>query len=1015
MIEIHQLIVQAQSPSNTTRESAESELLNACDSNASQIFNAIIEIANNNSEILSSRQFCLLSLRKLITMYWSPGFGSYRSTSGVEENVKEFVRASLLKLCLNNLQDSKIRSSASYCVVQISATDFPDQWPQLLSIIYESILKEHSLDAMALLNELYDDVISEEMCFEGGIGVETIKIIFEVLSADESSIETKIAVSKLFHSCIMQMSVLDNSMSAKRKEFVTECINNAFQIWVELLPKLNTVHSQEVFNLKSSIYEDLAIIKTDFPKKLFPKNIIEAFKKLSISDLQLGANFYTSIVQNDIDNLLLQSMTEYIVHVVEFLTKISNLSFEEDELIIIGQSLGALCCLNKSTEDEWDSDFNNFVSKETGLLASYTIRDQTAELLSLLDDPNFSILYSLILQELHTYVESNDNWRLQESLLYLLQCAISNDIEISQELLQHSESILQTLGIIINSSNVNNFVLSRCILVAPKFLEKVMDSLHFVKVLTKQLIFTTLENTMNNSDQLIKASALISYTYYAEFAELVSVLGISDSVAVQEKILKMIKELYDDATEDTNGMFIEVMNHLIDNNSKEQADESIREAEFHLLLSISSKDPSNIQLVVESQECLEKLLDGMNLPLYLHYCQKALPSLLKVVSEHSQTDYKYSPLLSLTLEFITVFMKKTPVDNNLPTGVSESVFLQLKEALLVSREDETLQLATEAFCFLIYNSDTATLVNCLQDIVSVLSRLLSMDISDTAAMNVGSLVVAIFTKFSEQVQELIPSILSATTSKFVNAKNISTTQNLMSVFCFLTCSEPSQTVEFLYNLESVNHQDNNLSLVLAKWLEAFEVVRGEKRIKENIMALSKLFFLSDSHIANFLVNGDIIPYTGDLIITRSMANAMPDKYTQISVYQKIVKLFLTELSSQTKKYDPNSLINSSLKNEIPDMNTYEVNDEADWEDVDGVLEYEKLQGYVDDDDDDDELNEFSDNDYQDITAAGELKQSVPELLIEFFKEAASKNINSFQNIYNSLSDEEKRILSENLL
>lgn len=82
------------------------------------------------------------------------------------------------------------------------------------------------------------------------------------------------------------------------------------------------------------------------------------------------------------------------------------------------------------------------------------------------------------------------------------------------------------------------------------------------------------------------------------------------------------------------------------------------------------------------------------------------------------------------------------------------------------------------------------------DIMKVLERLLSLEVSDSAAMNVGPLVVAIFTRFSKEIQPLIGRILEAVVVRLIKTQNISTEQNLLSVLCFLTCNDPKQTVDF---------------------------------------------------------------------------------------------------------------------------------------------------------------------------------------------------------------------------
>ena len=82
------------------------------------------------------------------------------------------------------------------------------------------------------------------------------------------------------------------------------------------------------------------------------------------------------------------------------------------------------------------------------------------------------------------------------------------------------------------------------------------------------------------------------------------------------------------------------------------------------------------------------------------------------------------------------------------------------------------------------------------------------------------------------------------------------------------------------------HGQSGLAVVLPIWFDSYEVTRGYEQIKQNSLALGKIFSLGDARVENLVVNGDIIPYNGDLIITRSMTQTMPDKFTQISASLK---------------------------------------------------------------------------------------------------------------------------------
>ena len=226
------------------------------------------------------------------------------------------------------------------------------------------------------------------------------------------------------------------------------------------------------------------------------------------------------------------------------------------------------------------------------------------------------------------------------------------------------------------------------------------------------------------------------------------------------------------------------------------------------------------------------------------------------------------------------------------------------------------------------------------------------------------------------------------------------------LFCNLVLISPEAMVNFLSNNFHMKHpttgeDKSGLELVLPIWFQSFEVTRGYEKIKQNALALGKIFSLVDERIELLIVNGDIIPYEGNKILTRSMTKSMPERYTQISAVAKILKLLVGELEFQCQQ--PNA------EDYLPDRedggNDEERDDEEDddgWEDLEdiGVPNYDKLKSYVDSDEEDDQENSHED---------------LKNLLVQFFKECASKNLGHFLKYYEQLSDEDKKIITENVL
>lgn len=1016
LFDSQQLIKEAQCPDDAVRKGAEFKLLELCDRDASLVFLSFIKVACDPQEQLPSRQFALVSLRKLITMYWSPGFESYRASSNLEAEAKETVRNCLLDLCLNEQEVSKITSAASYCIVQISAVDFPDQWPKLLTVLYDGILNKHSLLAMSLLNEIYDDIMSEEMFFEEGIGFETVRITFQIVRDPNATLEAILASFNLFHSCLQQILTVDFTSAPKRKEMAVECAKEALMVWGEYLQNHSIADHPLQLQIKGRIYEDLSLMKNEFSKKLIPGALYIPFKGLALADLETAGKIYLSASQASVQGYQLSDISECAIHVIEFVTATCHSALDSNAAERLTAALGDLCCLDDETANLWLEDFNSYISTESGLTASYSIRDQASELLTSMEGQNYSLMYQHILHKVSQLNSWKQEWRFQESYLFLLQAAALNDSLPSENIIHQIREVLSFLGSMLCTEGVVSFVSSRIILSLPKILEKFMDHLEDVRVLTSHLLTRSVDIALVTSDDIVKASVLIAFTYCSNFAELSSVLGREVCEATQKRLLGLIAQISEHAEDDTDGVLMEVVNNVIDCNTPDKANDEIIQTEFSLVLTISAKDPANIQIVVESQECLEKLLENLGSTQYSKYLENSLPTFLKTIEGSGQAKYGYSPLLSLVLQFLTTFLKKKPTEYQFPAVICDKTFETLREVLLASEDDETIQLSTEAFSYFVYNSDPTLVRPHLEAIVAILDRLLSFDVSDVAAMHVGSLIVTVFTRFSAEIENMMPVILRAAAFRLIQAKHISITQNLLSVFCFLTSIDPQQTIDFLYNLHLGDSVDegNALESIISIWLDAFQTIRGERRTKENVVAFIKLYLLHDKRLMEIQVNDEIIPYEGDQIITRSMAKSMPDRYTKTSVYTKIIKLLVAELNFQDKQPDPEQFITSDMTR---DGATADDGDnggsEDDWEDVDDVLDYEKLQEYVDESDD--EGNE-SDSDGFFAGAIGAYSQaSIRDILVSFFKEIAANNTGGFRDIYNSLPEEDKKILTESLV
>ncbi|GME79397.1 unnamed protein product [Ambrosiozyma monospora] len=197
------LIYKLTSPNNNLRLQAELDFQSLLQSNPSQFFYNLLQISTDqsNSIPIDSRQAAILHIKRLVPKYWSPAFQSYVGPSTIDQNVKLLIRQALLGQLIGD-PDSKIRNGASYAIVQIASVDYPDEWPNLLNDLYQGATgyadtineNDHNLilGCLSVLHDLFDDLVSDEQFFEGGIAVSVLQACGVMLNNENYQLDIKI-------------------------------------------------------------------------------------------------------------------------------------------------------------------------------------------------------------------------------------------------------------------------------------------------------------------------------------------------------------------------------------------------------------------------------------------------------------------------------------------------------------------------------------------------------------------------------------------------------------------------------------------------------------------------------------------------------------------------------------------------------------------------------------------------------------------------------------------------------
>lgn len=1021
---IMNLVVDQNSGDNNVRRRAELEFNQLVQQDPSKVAYVLIQssLGDYSVDIVQS---CLLHLRRLVPKYWSIGFESFTGTA-INQELKGLIRENLVKL-VTSTDDSKIRNGASYVIVQIAVADYPDEWSDLLYVLYEHTKdygnKNSMKGGLQVLNDLFDDLVTEEQFWNGGIGSQIINHLMEILTQELPS-DVKSSAIALYKSVLNILQSPEAFNDSTRKQSVYQHVKQSAELNHRLLAESVAKSSLEINEItyRTSVYSVLTALIGSF-NKIISKDLKISILNTLVSDFYNLLPIYLSVgnESDDVPPSLTDSFRDLtniinellgVLSLIQHSIKIGDLWNDQDYESFI-KNIISVTTLNRELIETYESDINEFINDVTGLSGFVNVRDSISELLLELNTIDSQKIFKII--SLIIVSKNYNQWTYAESCVYLLESICQN--EDSEITINESElsALLQSICELVSFDNHDPLLTSRVFLCLPKFLEKFESSLDSKVVINTFLMMVEFVGQIpdSNSDyNFVKASCLISCSSYFNLLNLGELLTDDNKKhSIQLSIFKLIMSLLFESEEDALVVLLEALTVSIDIDPPFAANCSIYDdlTVIDLVLQISFKNPGNVQITVESSNCLTSLLKNLSLDQYINCCEKSLPTILNIINlSLGDNTVEYSPKLDLSLDLLNIIVESVPPTNNekvLPSQIFNYVFPILKRLLLSASDDQLLQSGGAVFnsllqygthCFAEYKDENGE--SGMNSLLFIVHKFLSPELSDRAALNSGNIVTSLVNKFQQQLgDEFLSQILKATAERLVIAKEVVTIENLIMLFCNLVLLSPESMIDFLSSNVVLKDPKSGetkpgLDLILPIWFQSFEVTRGYEKIKQNALALAKIYSLGDKRIESLIVNGDIIPYDGNKILTRSMTKAMPERYTQISASMKIIKLLVGELDFQCQQ--PNE------KDFLPEEQVDEDDDEGGWEDLEdiGVPNYEKLKSYVEDEEEQE----------------SPLDDGLKSLLVQFFKECVSKNLGGFQTFYDQLSDDEKRILTENV-
>ena len=583
----------------------------------------------------------------------------------------------------------------------------------------------------------------------------------------------------------------------------------------------------------------------------------------------------------------------------------------------------------------WDVDVNIYLSEMDSITANYTPRAACAEIISrtLFDWLKQSVVDAMLYFD-RQRISSGGGLvpsKEQEAFLYLLNQGLK-EFDNSDTILDSSLSSRtteQVAGALQHSSPYvragANFVLGTLFKVAGEGFQEAGVS----------AFANAVQSISADDSDIVKVACLNVLPQYMDSLSRRLALplqsSVFDSVAafIAEHDLK--EEL--EESDDVKGALITALRDaiLLDTSN------ILETSAIDTLLTLASDGATSFLLASQVEESFEGIAASVSEhgnEQYAKLCSKTIPALSAAFDIGDMTSE--SALTNLAAELVSKLAEFGT--DPLPDGFIAAVMPKLQRILMQATDDALVQPATTAVTyalkkgtsqFIAWKDQSGT--RSLEVVLTIINRLLNApEIDEQAAQEVGGLASVVVEKYgSEQLGPYLSDLLQALASRLAHAEKIQFIQSLLMVFVGITISAPKDVVDFLSQL-SINSQ-NGLSVVLTKWLENSILFAGFDEVRQNTVALSKLFELQDERIKQIGVKGELIIENTGRIKTRSQSKKNPDRYTTIGADLKILELLVDELNNAAQsKFSTLAAAQAAALGEDADSPTSQ--DSGEWED-----------------------------------------------------------------------------------
>ncbi|KAK5455936.1 hypothetical protein LTS15_005254 [Exophiala xenobiotica] len=1017
---------------------------------------ALLTIASHNDIEPGPRKAALAALKNYVQATWSPQFDeTYRGTTYLDDTAKARVRDQVFAICTvegDRAKDAIVQALAAGVASRIASIDFPDAWPSLfpslLAILNTSTNDAPVHGALRVLAELIDSGLTEEQFFM--VAQDLVNALQHVAVDNNRGLIVRAMTLNVFRSCFEMLEMVMGDHGAAVKAFLDESMKTWMPFFMDILKAplpvsdssavaidQNDGNFRGLVALKVQVVKTLDKLRSVYVHAISPHAV--ALFQIVWEELSRMAPSYAELFLDgaaegklvDTDNLPC-SLDALVLEEIDFLQITIKAPPVRSELSAQMKQLGdaaqhtvpwlqelirVLVLYARIPQEEeglWEYDPNLYLSEATSLTANYTPRAACSELVvrSLGEWLKQVPIIAMLHFNQHALASNpSTSWKEREALLYLLNQCLIDVGEVSGRLnnsiatalleqvsasLQDSHAFMRAaaqlvLGAFFTVVPGDDYFSAGAASLTNAINIAITDPSEVVKIACLNIIPSYLDALPSNVTQPLQGAIVNAVAEYVSSHDLKDELEDADDVKAA-----LIQALRDAIMLDTS---------------------SITETSaIDLFFTLASDSAGNFQLFTLLSEAFEGIVSSVSShghENYVRLCSKTIPSLTGAFDVASMTHM--SELTNLAAELVSALAEFG--SEPLPGGFVLAVMPKLQRVLMEATDAELVRPATLAVEHMLEKGSAQFLTwtdphgkSAIEVLLTIVNRLLnSPDVDENAGQEVGGLASTLVQKFgADKLGPYLMDLLRAVAIRLATADRIQFIQNLCMVFVGLSLAAPKEVVDFLseVNINGVN----GLTVVLTKWLDNSVHFAGFDEVRQNVVALSKIFSLQDPRVKAVQVKGDLIidANPSGRIKTRSQAKLNPDRWTSVPADLKILKIMVDELASAATSRFPDLAAAQAAAEALDEEDDEGGDDDGDWEDVGsgGAIDLASasvrsdLMAMV---------GEGGDG-AASPTGSRARDEETAEYLLGWFKTEAAKQ--GFESLFDQLNEEEKGKLRE---